>query len=498
MKTTIIGAGFGGLATAALLAKEGHDVTVLEKNDQVGGRARVHKDKGFQFDMGPSWYLMPDVFEEFFDNFNSKPEDFYELKRLDPSYRIFFSDKEVLDVHADFEKNYELFDRLEENGGEKLKNYLEGAQKKYETAMEGLIYEDYDSIFDFFNVKLLLGGSKLDIFRNLDKVVTKNFESDEARKILEYSIGFLGGSPKITPAIYQLMSYVDFIEGVWFPTGGIKMVADAIKEIAEENGAEIKLNHEVERIEVREGKATTLVTNQGDLTTDLVVVNADYPYTELNLLDEEYRTYDQKYWDKKQFAPSAFVAYVGIDKQIDDLLHHTLFLDEDWGANFDEIFDSDEPRWPKNPSYYVNVPSKTDPGLAPEGSETLFILVPLAPGLDDTERAREKFYNKIMSDLEKKVGENIRDHVVTKRIFAVNDFRDDYNAYKGTALSLVHTLRQTALWRPRHHSKKVDNLYYTGQYTHPGIGVPMTLISAQIVADSLGNRYGGSGEDGGN
>ncbi len=485
MEISIIGGGFGGLASAALLADGGHDVTVFEKNDQIGGRARAHKDKGFQFDMGPSWYLMPKVFEEFYDNFDKKPEDFFELTRLDPSYRIFLSDEKIIDVHAQLEKNYELFNEFEEEGGEKLERYLREAKKKYDLSMNGMIYEDYDSIFDFFNLKLLRGGSKLDIFRNLDDLVTKRFDSEEARKILEYSIGFLGGSPKITPAIYQLMSYVDFIEGVWFPDGGIKAVVDSIREIAEDNGAEIKLNHEVEKIIIENGKPRAVQTNQGSYFTELVVVNADYPHSELDLLDKEHRSYDKKFWEKKSFAPSAFVAYVGIDKQIESLEHHTLFLDKDWGENFDQIFDSEDPRWPEDPSYYVNVPSKTVPEMAPEGSETLFILVPLAPGLEDTEEDREKFYNKIMEDLEEKVGEDIREHEVTKRIFAVNDFREDYNAYKGTALSLVHTLRQTAYWRPRHKSKKVDNLYYTGQYTHPGIGVPMTLISAQIVANRI-------------
>jgi len=491
MKVSIIGAGFGGLSAAALMAKKGYDVTVFEKNDQIGGRARVHRDKGFQFDMGPSWYLMPDVFEDFYKKLDTKPEEHFELKRLDPSYRIHFGADKVLDVRANVEDNYELFDGLEENGGEKLESYLKEAERKYNTSMDGLIFKDFSSISDFFNFKLLRSGSKLDIFKNLDKLVTDHFESDEARKILEYSIGFLGGSPKITPAIYQLMSYVDFIKGVWFPIGGIRIVADSIREIAEDNGAEFKLNHEVEKIFVNGGKADALKTNKGNYPTDLVIVNGDYPYTELNLLEKKYRTYDQGYWDKRQFAPSAFVAYVGIDKQIDDLLHHTMYLDRDWAKNFDEIFESEAPHWPKTPSYYVNVPSKTDPGLAPDGCETLFILVPLAPGLEDTWEDRERFYNQIMSDLEKKVGENIRDHVITKRIFAVDDFRNDYNAYKGTALSLVHTLKQTAMWRPRHHSKKVDNLYYTGQYTHPGIGVPMTLISSQIVADKVDEKFDG-------
>lgn len=484
-RIVIVGAGFGGLSAAALLAYRGYDVTLVEKNELYGGRARVHKDKGFQFDMGPSWYLMPDVFEEFFALFDKTPADFYELQRLDPQYRIFFSHDNIVDVHADFEKNVELFDKLEPNGGKKLREFLDLAKVKYDTAMEGTLYKDYKSIFDLLSWDMLRKGTKLGVFGNLDDLVRKYFSSDEAIKILEYSIGFLGGSPKITPALYQLMSYVDFSLGVWFPEGGMGRVATSIYELAVEHGAHVVLGEDVTEIRVKGGRATTVVTDKREIDADVVVVNGDYPYTELQLIPEEYQTYDKKYWDSRILAPSAFVAYVGTDTVNDKLRHHSLFLDRDWAKNFDEIFESDAPVWPKSPSYYVNVPSKTDPGLAPPGGETLFILVPLAPGLEDTPELRERFFNQIMDHLESVVDMPIRDHIVSKRIFAVNDYAHDYHAYKGTALSIVHTLKQTAVWRPAHQSKKVHNLYYTGQYTHPGIGVPMTLIASQIVSDLI-------------
>jgi phytoene desaturase len=489
MNAVIIGAGFGGLSAAALLAKKGFDITVIEKNEQPGGRASVYSYNSFYFDMGPSWYLMPDVYEKFYAQFGKKPEDFFKLERLDPSYRIFFGDEKLVDVAADLEKNYELFDSLEENGAEKLKEYLKSSEELYDFSIDEMLYKDYNSVLDFLNGRLLLKGYKLNMWENLQHYVNKKFESDEARKILEYAIGFLGGSPANTPSFYHLMSHVDLTMGVFYPQGGMRKVVDSIYKIAESYGVNFHFNEPVEMLEIHDHKVKRVITDKATYDADLVIVNADYAHSELELLSNDNRTYDDKYWDSRVMAPSAMVAYLGVDYTVDKLVHHNLFLDDDWEHGFDTIFDPKKAAWPENPSYYVNVPSRTDLSAAPEGSDTLFLLIPLAPGLEDTPELRENFYNKIMDDLEDKLDENIRDHIVVKRIFALNDFKDRYNAYKGTALGLSHTLRQSALWRPAHKSKKVKNLYYSGHYTHPGIGVPMTLISSQIVADEISDKY---------
>jgi phytoene desaturase len=489
MEAIIVGSGFGGLSLAALLAKEGYGVRVIEKNEQPGGRASVYSDKNFHFDMGPSWYLMPDVFEKFYSQFGKKPEDFFKLERLDPSYRIFFGEKKQVDVAADIEKNYKLFDSLEENGADKLKEYLKSSEELYNFSIDEMLYKDYTSILDFLNGKLILRGYKLNLWENLQHYVNKKFESDEARKILEYAIGFLGGSPANTPSFYHLMSHVDLTMGVFYPQGGMRIVVDSIYKLAQSYGVKFNFNEPVQMLEVHNHNVKRVITDKATYDADLVIVNADYPHSELDLLTAENRTYDEKYWESRVMAPSAMVAYLGVDYTVDKLVHHNLFLDDDWEHGFDTIFDPKKAAWPENPSYYVNVPSRTDLSAAPEGSDTLFILIPLAPGLEDTPELREKFYNKIMDDLEAKIDENIRDHIVVKRLFTMNDFKDRYNAYKGTALGLSHTLRQSALWRPAHKSKKVKNLYYSGQYTHPGIGVPMTLISSQIVADQISDKY---------
>lgn len=489
MQAVIVGAGFGGLSVAALLAKKGFDVTVIEKNEQPGGRASVYRENGFTFDMGPSWYLMPDVFERFFAEFDRRPGDFFRLVRLDPSYRVFFGGEQTVDVSADLEKNYALFDSFEPEGAEKLKEYLRESGEKYDLTMSDLLYRDYRTILDLFDRRLLLEGMKLNPFESLETLVRNHFESDEARKIVQYAIGFLGGSPRNTPSFYQIMSHIDLTMGVWYPEGGIRAVVQALVSLGRELGVEYRYNEPVTAIDVEHKTARRVVTPAGSYDADIVAVNADYPFAELHLLGKDTRSYSASYWEKKVLAPSAFVAYLGVNREVASLVHHNLFLEQDWEDSFEAIFDPAKAAWPSHPSFYVNVPSRTDPTAAPEGTDTLFLLAPLAPGLEDTPALREQFYQLLMNRLEEILGENIRDSVVVKRIFALSDFAERYNAYKGTALGLTHTLWQTALWRPAHRSKHIGNLYYTGQYTHPGIGVPMTLISSQIVAREVTNQY---------
>ncbi|MGA1794139.1 MAG: phytoene desaturase family protein [Thermoplasmatota archaeon] len=488
MKAVVVGAGIGGMSAAALLARDGFDVTIVEKNDQPGGRAIVHKDKGFMFDMGPSWYLMPEVFEDFFKEFGKAPSDYYELKRLDPSYKVFFGKERFFTFPADLEGTKRIFDSVEPGSGDKLEEYLGSAKYQYDIAMGQFIYKEYSSIFDFLNRKLVFEGTKLHIFDSLDGYIKRFIKDKDLRKVLEYTIVFLGGSPYNSPAMYALMSHVDFNLGVWYPMGGMVELSKAFHRLCLELGVEFRLGEEVKKVLVEKGRAKGVETEKGKLGADLVIVNADYPHSETQLLEKGQRTYDERYWSKKAIAPSCVLMYIGLDKNLDGLEHHNLYLSDGWDEHFASIFD--RPAWPDNPSYYVCCPSKTDPSVAPKGKENLFFLVPVAAGLEDTDDVRERYFRTTISHLEGLLGEKILDHIISKRIVTHRDFSSLYNAYKGTALGLAHTLRQTAVFRPGHRSRKVKDLYYTGQYTHPGIGVPMVIISSQILSKEILKDHG--------
>jgi phytoene desaturase len=482
-KVVIIGSGFGGLSAAALLAKEGYDVTVLEKHDQVGGRARIFKAGGFSFDMGPSWYLMPDIFETFFAHFNKKPEDYYGLTRLDPSYKVIYKDGAEMNVPADLEEVYALFESLEEGGAEKIKEYLKISEYQYAVSVNEFLYKRYKSIFDFFNARLVLEGTKLKVFQSVDAFVSRFFKSPEAKNLLQYNMVFLGADPRRAPAIYALMTYVDLVLGVWYPEGGLNGVARGMEQLAREHGVSFEFNADVEAIEVENGVATGVRVGDTLHKADIVISNADYHHTETQLLDDQFQTYPEKYWKKRVLAPSGFILYLGLDKKLPHLEHHTLILHKDMNPHFDAVFK--EKKWPEDPSYYICMPSKHDSSVAPEGKENLFILVPVASELQDDEVFREKYATEIIKDLEKITGEEIEKHLEVRRIYSQKDFASDYYALKGTALGLSHTLFQTALFRPDIQSKKVSNLYYTGQYTHPGIGVPMTVIASEILVKEI-------------
>ena len=487
MSVIIVGSGFGGLSLAALLSNAGKDVLVIEKNSEPGGRARYYREKGYTFDLGPSWYIMPDVYEKYFNDLGLGISDCYDLVRIDPSYKIFFKDGEKIFVSSNLEENFKLFDTFEENGGKKLQKYLERAEKDYKIAVEQLLMRDYNQLRNLIDGRMIRESITLPLFGNIEDYISNIFFSDKLKRILEYSIGFIGGSPKNTPSIYYIMNHVDFNLGVWYPMGGIGKVVEKLYDICVENGVIFNFDESVIRILTDKGTAIGVETTKSEYKADIIVVNADYPYSELNLLDTSERSYNRKYWESKLFAPSALVIYIGLSKKLDKLEHHNLYLAGDWNLGFDELYDLNDPYWPANISYYVNVTSRTDPYVAPKTGESVFILVPTPDNFVDTPNTRELLYNKIVSHIEQIIDDEIIGYEVVKRIFGPEDFVKDYNAYKKTSLGLVHTLTQSAIFRPSHRSRKVKNLYYNGHYTHPGIGLPLVLISSQILAKHLLN-----------
>jgi phytoene desaturase len=485
MSNLVVGAGIGGLSLAALLVNAGEEVTVIEKNSLPGGRARVYRDSGYSFDMGPSWYLMPDIYEKFFRELGFEINDCYELVRLDPSYRIFFKNGEIIDVSANIEKNYELFDKFEENGGQKLEIYLEKAARDYRIAVDSLLIRDYDQLRSLFDVNLIREAFKLPLFGNIDDYISGIFSSGKAKRILEYSIGFIGGNPQNTPALYYIMNHVDLNLGIWYPMGGIWKIIEKLYSFCTENGVNFKFCENVTRIQANNGKATGVQTSNTVYKPDSIIINADYPHSELTLLKKNHRTYDKQYWESKTYAPSALVFYIGLSRKLESLEHHNLYLAGNWNMSFNKLFNIEDPNWPTNISYYINVTSKTDPTVAPKGGETVFILIPTPENFRDNPETRAKLYMKVIRHMESITGESIFGNEVVKKVFGPNDFVLDYNAYKGTSLGLIHTLKQSAFLRPSHLSRQIRNLYYTGHYTHPGIGLPLVLISSQILARRL-------------
>ena len=495
-RIVVVGAGVGGMAASARLAQDGFSVTVVERNDQVGGRARIWQKDGYTFDMGPSWYLMPEVFERFFAQFGKTPADYYELVKLDPSYRVFFGPGVAHDVPPDRARTEALFDRLEPDGGAKLARYLDEAAYKYKVAVGEFLYRDYRSLFDFLNGRMLTEGLKLNVLGKLDAAVRRRFADRRARQILEYAMVFLGTSPNAAPAMYALMSHVDLAQGVFYPRGGLSAVAQGLRRLAEEQGVRFLLSTEVTRIATENGRAVRVEARGPDgaavsLPCDAVLANADYAHVETALLAAADCAYPRRYWEKRVVAPSMFLMYLGVRKRLEKLAHHNLYFQEDWNVHFNAIFK--RPAWPENPCFYVSCITKTDPDMAPPGRENVFVLVPIAAGLDDTDAVRAEYAAQVVRHVERMTGEEIAPHVETQRIFGPRDFAADYRAWKGTALGISHTLFQTAIFRPALRSRKVANLHFAGQYTHPGIGVPMVLIAAEVSAANVRRDLGGAG-----
>jgi phytoene desaturase len=483
-KIIVIGAGFSGLATATQLADQGFDVTILEKNTVAGGRARIFEADGFRFDMGPSWYWMPDIFENYFAKFHKKVSGYYQLVRLDPSYAVIFSDTEVVDIPAGVESLAALFEQWEPGSGQRLQDFLNQAAYKYEVGINKFVWKPSRSITEFLSIKLLGDLLRLDVLQSFYGHVRKFFKNDKILKIMEFPILFLGAVPENTPAMYSLMNYADMALGTWYPMGGMHEIVKGMVALAQEKGVKIKLGHEVRKIDIVGENVRKVVTDLGNFEADAVVASADYHHVEERLVESHYRNYSEAYWNKRVMAPSSLLFYLGVNKKIPKLQHHNLFFDEDFRIHAHEIYT--QPQWPSKPLFYASAPSKTDPSVAPDGYENLFLLVPVAPGLsNDDEATREKYYHLIMDRLEKYCGTSIRDAVVYKRSFAHSDFMSDYHAFKGNAYGLANTLLQTAFLKPTLKNKKVKNLYYTGQLTVPGPGVPPSLISGLVVAGEV-------------
>lgn len=476
-KITILGSGFSSLAAASYLAQAGHEVHVYEKNSSLGGRARQYKRDGFTFDMGPSWYWMPDVFDRFFADFNKKTSDFYELEKLNPAYRVYFGENDSVLIEDSLEKIKKTFEAIEPGSSQKLQEFIDDAADHYEVAIKDLVYRPGVSPLELVTPATIKRiGS---FFSTISKDVRKAFKNPKLIEILEFPVLFLGAKPSDTPSFYSFMNYADFGIGTFHPQKGMHAVIEGMVQLAKDLGVHLNTDSPIERILTENKKAIGVQINSEKIISDVVLSGADYHHTE-TLLPEALRQYSESYWDQKTFAPSSLLFYVGFDKKLERVNHHTLFFDTDFEKHAVEIYD--KPKWPEAPLFYANFPSITDASMAPEGKEAGFFLIPLAPGIEDSEALRAQYFEIIMNRLEKLTGQSVKKNIIFKESFCVKDFVEQYNSYKGNAYGLANTLLQTAFLRPKLKSKKVDNLYFTGQLTVPGPGVPPALISGKLVA----------------
>lgn len=476
----IIGSGFSSLAAACYLQKSGKNVTVLEKNEQIGGRASVLEEDGFKFDMGPSWYWMPDIFERFFNDFDKEVSDYYQLKKLSPAYNVYFGENDFVTIADKLDTIIKTFEETDPGSGKKLEKFIKEAKKNYDVAMQELVYKPGISILELVTSETV---SRLNLFvTNISSEVKKITKNKKLQSILEFPVLFLGAKPEKTPAFYNFMNYADFGGGTWYPEGGMNEIVKGMVSLGKSLGVNYRVNEEVIAIKAENGNVKSVKTNLKDYNADIVVSGADYAHTE-TLLSSELRNFKEEYWDKKTFAPSAFLYYVGFTGDAKELEHHNLFFDTDFKLHAAEIYD--KKCLPGAPLFYANFPSKTDKSLAPKGMSTAFFLIPVAVDIDDNEQMHDRYFNLIMKRLEKCTGVTLKDRIVFKKSFGVNDFKARYHSCKGNAYGLANTLLQTSVLRPGIRNKKVNNLFYTGQLTVPGPGVPPALISGKIVSDYI-------------
>ena len=497
-KIIVIGAGFGGLSAAAYLAKAGHEVTVIEKNTWPGGRAQVVEFEGYRFDMGPSWYWMPAEHDRWFSDLGFDRNDYYGLTRVDPSYTVFYGTGEAkdprrrIDVPADYRKACAVFEKIEPGAGERLKSYIEDCGRKYRFAMDNYIYTNYRSPFDFLNLTSMKNLSTLNVFSSYRGMIRRYIQNPDLRKILEFPVVFLGSMARKTPAMYTLMNYIDFILGTWYPDGGFSGVAAAMKKVCDSLGVKFRFSteaagfvsegREIGAVRLREGGA------EKRLPCDFVLANADYAHVELDLMGKAERAAAVRSWNRKSLAPSVLNFFVALDRKLEGLAHHTFFFDSDWDTHFDAVYG--KPRWIERPLFYIHVPSVTDPHVAPEGGEALYILIPAAPGLTASPDLRESFLRHTIARMEEHTGIDIAGHIVDSRSYSLGEFQSDYHAYKGNAFGLGQTMLQTAYFRPPNRSKSMRNLYFAGHYTVPGTGTTMSTISGRVAAMRIAEDAG--------
>jgi phytoene desaturase len=486
-KVVVVGSGFAGLSAACVLASKGYSVTLLEKNAEAGGRARVLEADGFRFDMGPSWYWMPDVFEDFFGLFGRKVSDYYELVRLDPAYTLVYGPGDSLVVPADMQALEAVFEQYEKGAGLRLRSFLRQAAYKYEVGIRDLVYKPGRSLTEFLSPRLIWDVLRMDVFKSMSSHVRAHFKHPHLVQMMEFPVLFLGATPQRTPALYSLMNYADLGLGTWYPMGGMGKIVDAMVDLACELGVDFRYGQEALSVDCDQDLVRSVSTADHTYEAGAVVVGADYRHFDQEVLPASVRNYSSRYWEGRTLAPSSLLFYLGLDRKVQGLTHHTLFFDEDFGRHATEIYD--RPQWPSRPLFYTSLASKTDPSVAPEGQENLVILIPVAPGLEDTEETREKYYHLVMDRFEKLTGQPLRQWVVYKKSYAHRDFINDYRSFKGNAYGLANTLSQTAILKPSLKHRRLKNLYFTGQLTVPGPGVPPSLISGRVVAGELAREW---------
>lgn len=480
---SIIGSGYSSMAAACCLADKGYDVTIYEKNEMAGGRASKFTDEGFTFDMGPSWYWMPEVFENFFNRFGKTASDYYELIQLDPGYQVYFKDNDSISIPADKKSLYQLFESIEAGSAAKLKKFLEEAEYKYRVGIDEYVWKPGKSLLEFADMKVLKSFMRLQMLSSVSKNVKSLFKDERLRQILEFPVLFLGSMPNRIPALYTLMNHADLSLGTWYPKGGMYKVSEAFYKLALSLGVKFEFNCEIKEVSIENRNIVSISSKAKEYKTSFVIAGADYHHFDKEVLPKAYANYSDAYWDSRVMAPSSLLFFLGFDKEIKGLEHHNLFFDSNFDQHAKEIYES--PQWPSDPLFYICAPTKTDKGIAPKGHENIFALIPLAPGIKENQDLHARYLNEILSRIEQKTGDSVKDHLVYKKSFSISDFQSRYNAFKGNAYGLANTLSQTAILKPKYYNKKLDNLFYTGQLTVPGPGMPPAIISGQLVADEF-------------